>query len=403
MLHCMNIDFDGMAVAGFQQVVGDLFPLADTHSNVWNFTTLRALRGHIFGPFSPEMFAVYGEKRLRRGLLTLLTRSSHMQVSVGHDRLYALMHLAGDYEEGAIKVDYNKTEGQIMADAAAYYISQYHDLVFLNDSFRNDVKATDMLKTDNVTNPTWIPDSWMGGDPVGTAVSLEDDLELRRTKCVSNAVSIGSMTLRIRGVKVGWVQQCLTSSADTTINCFWASPLGEYLQLHLGHNGTGLPLEFPRAIEGGTYGRKHHHESIQVGLSYFLGISKTPGLASQELGYRGSGIQDLLAPLKRVSRRAWFALRDTLQSLYKRSYIITNSGYVGLVPDCNIREGDDIWIIIGSCYPVVVRPQPNGKYWHICVARIPALEGHEDIAHLVSESQPGDRVGEWMVEDIELQ
>jgi hypothetical protein len=108
---------------------------------------------------------------------------------------------------------------------------------------------------------------------------------------------------------------------------------------------------------------------------------------------------DRLEPLEHANITA---LQEVVYCLGNRACIITNNGKHGLVPKCNIQDGDEIWLVLGSSLPIVLRRQPSGRYWHICPARIPALEEHQDLAQFSSNIQPGDKVGEWTVEDVEL-
>ena len=388
----MNAAFDGMAVTSFQQAIGDVFARFDTHYSSWDDKSLHDLKGTICSPISREMFAVHGDRRERRSLFVLLSRSARMEVSRGQDRLYALMHLAKDYKEGRITVDYNKTAEQVMADAAAYHISQHQSLNFLIVSYRDD----------ETSNPTWIPEMWMGNHPAGRTIIRQKTDVLMHTKCSLNSVDMRSMRLRIRGVKAYWVRQCLVPNARKTVADFWRSQIGEYIQPYLGDTSIGLPLDFFRAIRGGMKDQTHEHQSIQTGLSHLWKIGNAPEHASRDLGYGGSKVLDLLDPLKNDNQPAWSALRDVLKCLHSRLCIKTNTKHLGLIPRCNVRKEDEIWLVLGCILPVVVRSQPNGRYQHICTAWIPALQQHEDIAQFVSEIQPGDKVGEWTVEDIEL-
>jgi len=392
----MNVAFDGMAVASFQQVVVDIFADANAHNNDWNFETLLRLKGRVLGHLGREMFAIRGDERDKYRLIVLLTRSLYMQASNCRDRLYALMHLAEDYEENGITVDYNKTEENVMADAAAYHISQHQNLDFLISSFQ-DIENT---------YPSWIPGSWMAGNSKGIAFHLRNDHELRHTKCSLNSVDTRNLRLRIRGVRVGLVQQCFVSRstmASETVADFWASSLGGYIQPYLEGISASLPLEISRSIDPGMYRERNDHESIQTGLLHLWEIGTTQEHASRVLGYGGESISDLLAPLKNGDQPAWTALRAVLQTLEGRSCIVTNNKHFGLIPTCCIQEEDEIWLVLGCPFPVVVRLQPGGSYKYICPARIPAFEEHTNIASLVSEIQPGDRIGEWTVEDIELE
>jgi len=367
--------------------VYDLSTQSGAYGNDWDL-------GALFRLIVNQIFVVHGDQRDMFRLVTLLDRSTNMQVSKGQDRLYALMHLAGDYEEGRIIVDYNKTEEQVMADAIAYHISQHRDLEFLVSCFR-DVETT---------YPSWIPEGWMGGKPTGLGFPRRYDHELKPTKCSLNSVAVGDLRLSIRGVRVGWVQQYLLSNLTIfeTVAGFWASPFGEHIHSYLGDINTGLPLEISRVFNAGIDRGSHNHQSIQTGLSYLWEIGSIPEQASRALDFGGEAIPDLLAPLKNSNKLAWSALRAVLLQSVGRSYIVTTNKHFGQVPECNIREEDEIWLVLGCPLPVVVRRQPDGSYSHICPARIPAFERHTNIASFVSGIQPGDRIGEWTVQDIEL-
>ena len=399
MLHCMNVTLDGVAAASFQEAIEYVFfDYSRDHISKWSLQTLRNLRGPLARPISTEMFAVHGDRRHRDPLIDILFDSSDMEVSKGQDRLYALMHLAKDYEEGGIKVDYNKTEAQVMVDAAAYHISQHQNLDFLHISFRHN----------ETSNPTWIPEHWMGRFPEGLLLYWNGSEHFEHTECSLESVDMRNLRLCIRGMKVGSVRQCIVSGVNTpvvnmTVAEFWESSVGEYILPYLGDTDTRLPRDFSRAIRGGHLGRIHGSESIQAGLLYLWEIGRILEQASRVLGFGGDHILDLLAPLKNSNEPAWAALRDVLRSLYRRSCIITDSQHIGLIPACNIREDDHIWRVLGSSHPVIVRRQASGRYWHICTAYIPALVEHEHMAHCSSKIQPGDKIGEWTVEDIELE
>jgi hypothetical protein len=50
------------------------------------------------------------------------------------DILYALMHLAIDYEDGGIEVDYDKSSIHVMVEAAAHHVRLHRDLRFCTRS-----------------------------------------------------------------------------------------------------------------------------------------------------------------------------------------------------------------------------------------------------------------------------
>jgi hypothetical protein len=219
----MDVALDGVTAANFAETVEDRFREAAYMEFDYQFhLTLYDLMGNVPSRLYSKMFAARGEQRVRYMLLTLLDASSNMQVSMGQDRLYAIMHLAKDYEEGSIIVDYNKTEEQVMVDAAAYHISQHRNLEFLYESMQNDIQRAANFESNETIGPTWIPNEWMGRKNQGWSILEVDRYRpmimkspgLMTTKCSPHSVDIRNLRLHVRGVKVGWLRQCLVFNQD---------------------------------------------------------------------------------------------------------------------------------------------------------------------------------------------
>ena len=104
-----------------------------------------------------------------RGPLIDLLHQNYMRKSSRiHDRLYAIMHLADDFQENDIEVDYNKTASQVMLDAADHHIRRHRNLRFLDHSFRSDFDRTGHPEHNSECSfPTWIPPNWLGSVPYG--------------------------------------------------------------------------------------------------------------------------------------------------------------------------------------------------------------------------------------------
>jgi hypothetical protein len=406
----MNVTFDCMAVAHFQSTIYHmLVGSSGIHLDPELDYILFKLNGDQNCPIVTEMFATRGEHRKQWDIATLLRSSVWLQASRGHDRLYALMHLAKGYEDGSIIVDYNKTVEQVMTDAAAYYISQHQDLDFLIDSFQDDVSAGDQPEQEETVCLTWMPQAWMGRSSRGSSVNrpVGDPTAamhqgLTRTKCSPHSIDTRNLLLHVRGVKVGRVRQtfCFNEGLDNiTVAEFWASPFGIHIQSLLGSTGMGLPLELSHTICGGLWHSKYDPECVLTGLAYLFEISKRPEYTGRPLHPKHWPLSDSLGPLEHANVAA---LREVMWVLNGRACIITNNENYGLVPTCNIQVGDEIWLVLGSFLPIVLRRQPSGRYWHICLAFVPALDEHQDLAQFSSDIQPGDKVGEWTVEDVEL-
>jgi hypothetical protein len=100
---------------------------------------------------------------------------------------------------------------------------------------------------------------------------------------------------------------------------------------------------------------------------------------------------------------AQVALREPFQESDLKSIIMTELKRLGRIPHCDFKRGDEIWIVLGIDYPLVQRPRLNGYYCHVCAAYIPSIQEHEEILNLSSDIQPGDKIGEWVVENIEIE
>lgn len=67
-------------------------------------------------------------------------------------------------------------------------------------------------------------------------------------------------------------------------------------------------------------------------------------------------------------------------ALLHRMFIATESKLIGLVDLCDVRQGDEIWILFGCPMPVVLRPRSEGQeggYTWIAAAYIPGLMNGE--------------------------
>ena len=168
-----------------------------------------------------------------------------------------------------------------------------------------------------------------------------------------------------------------------------------------------MPLQMVRALSKTWPREDYNYEDVVFGFKWFFDCSTWPKFAAHSLGIGGDFVKHLLAPLHDIGRGAAVnAMSQIFIELGGRKYVLTDKAHFGLVPDCNIREGDEIWILLGCSLPSVLRKQPNGTYEHICTARIPTLMddilGHKDIRRFSPKAEPGEHIGEWTIEDIEL-
>lgn len=396
----------------------------------------------------------------RGSLINLLRQTSDLESSRFHDRLYAVMHLADDFYENDIEVDYNKTASQIMLDAIDHHIRRHRNLRFLNYSFRSDFDEIGYAERNSECSfPTWIPRRWLGSSQCGQAIwsserslghaitvgeQLDDDEDssgkilsdgkyapsknsvkfltkflgqVLFTSCTPDAVDMTHMRLRIRGMKVGEVQTVLSLPPDETgdddwdgmtVAQFWSSSLGQHIGSYFCNEERQIPLGMVRALSHPWLNEYFSYEDAVFGFKRFYDCSTKPDLADQHVGEGGHLIDALLAPQgdRIVRGSAFSAITHIVAQLWGRKGILTDKDQFGLVSECNIRAGDEIWILLGRSIPSVLRKQSNGTYEYICTARIPVLMdgiiGHTDIRRFSTKAAPGEQIGEWTIEDIEL-
>jgi hypothetical protein len=432
-------------------------------TNFWHFRRAIDQMGRVASTKSDMRTAAQLIPTLNFGLLAkkgplidLLRQNFQRKSSRIHDRLYAIMHLADDFQENDIEVDYNKTASHVMLDAADHHIRRHRNLRFLDDSFRADFEKTRCPEHNSECSfPTWIPGRWLGSIQYGLPIwsseksrghkitireQLDDDEDSSDkmfatgkyahnkrsvkfltnlpdrelfTTCAPDSVDITNMRLRVRGMKVGEVQTVLSLPLERgtdgmTVAQFWSSSLGQHIGSYFCLEERQILLGMVRALSVAWPNGNFNHEDAVSGLKWFYDCSTRPDLADYHIGRGGHLIGALLAPLRDHPNgdATINAISRIVAQLWHRKGILTDKDQFGLVPECNIRAGDEIWMLLGYSLPSVLRKQPDGTYEHICTARIPVLMvgivRHTDIGRFSTKATPGEQIGEWTIEDIEL-
>ncbi|KAH5296201.1 hypothetical protein HBI12_214210 [Parastagonospora nodorum] len=354
------------------------------------------------------------------------------------------MHLDYAFREGEIEVDYTKTPGQVMLNVAKYHVNKYYNVRFLHESIRRIPDQNGICEHDlDRSISTWIPLTWRGRHlgrvpvkgnadqsdfdhdysdrndfdesdfherDVGERNFDSDDEELF-IKCAPNCVDTETMRLRVCGFRFGSIQSLLNLPDDEetmTLLQFWSSALGQHIHSFISCDTPWLPLDMIRALVSIRLGidQETIYEACVAGLTHLFEISQRPDSADRPFGLLGSTILDLLEPVRDIHEYGLRAVNNIISSLVGRMSILTDKYCFGLVPRCEIRAGDEIWMSFGCSLPSVLRRQSNGIYTHICTARILSLmsdiTGHPDIRRLAPEAAPGNQIGEWSIENIEL-
>jgi hypothetical protein len=364
----------------------------------------------------------------------------NLDVSVPQDKVYAIMHLAADYKDGGIVVDYSKGLLDVVIDAAAYHILAHRDLKFLSYASLVDNIVTSDHSWQSQHHPTWLPRSWCGDQGQGQERMVYDALpKAMQTRCLPNPILVTARRLRIRGILVDHVRSCLNlgfQEPHFTAWQFWSSSLGLYLRVFAGLDMKGLSfhtykvlIDFNRGLirqyrdwlmhsfqiqeldiseESQHSPKERNDEQLTLelyqasisGLSIFFNMARDPRFAGEHIRH-GDRVNSAL--LDRVKSTSHFALCTVLSHLTEKLIIMTESQSLGRIPRCAVKAGDEIWMVLGCDVPVILRPQPNGRYWHVCCAVIPALQEHKDLEGFSSDVQPGHKIGDWTVGDVDIE
>jgi hypothetical protein len=350
-----------------------------------------------------------------------------------HDRVYAIMHLAGDYQEGDIIVDYTKSMGQTMVQAANHHVRLHRNLRFLNRRGQHDWVKTN-LELDLVhSTSTWIPRTWLGLSRRPSALSsfqdlyermLQDEKSVRSNtyvsgffqdhneelfnSCSPHCVDVEKMRLRVQGMKVDKVQSLLTGlpySERISVTQFWTSALGQHIESYMSGAVRKVPLHIVRVLANTWPTVDYSYEDAVNAFAHLFESVRKPGAAHRFIDSSEES-RRWIEPLWNINRAVGDALYAILRGIEFFQFILTDRGCFGRLVPCDVRVGDEIWMLLGCSLPVILRKQPDGTYAHICTARIPVLMdnilGHPNIRDFSTESQPGDKFGEWTVQNIEL-
>lgn len=404
-LHCWNIVIPGASLARFQTALimwkywagrlnSDFIREWATHLEPFDVSK---------GPASKNL-AEHMRGIKPWTLIELLERCGQLGITDSRDRVYAVMYLAADYEDGGIGADYSKTELDVLVEAAAYHVSRNQNLDFLHQSSLHRMKRRVGTPGRYQYIPTWLPRIWMGYKDFGYSVGIllgGYQAKTLNTKCPLDSVCTKTKRVKVRGLKVDTVRRCLTRNLDLyqmTVQDFWDSLLGLYLRSTGGVKMQKLPLEiYNTLMTNSLYGENTTPDIFASALACFNRLSQNPHSASMTVGYMAKNIAHLLPSAEHD------ALRVVLDDLTGRAVIMTEDRRLGCCPECDIEEGDEIWVVLGCSLPVVLRPQDHGTYVHVCTSRIPKLLENSSIRTLSDDIQPGDRIGEWTVADIELE
>lgn len=399
-LHCMDMVIPGASIARFQEAFiewNHLYSVVQPWRE--NSSPATIFEKDIFTAPASRWLRLYQTGQKSQRLIFLLYMSDTLAMTDQRDRVYALMQLASDYEDGAIDVSYLKTALDTLVDATAYHVATNLDLDFLCDSYLRKDRVEAVAEDTEEVNPTWLPLLWQGHERIANPCGYLN-VERLMTTCLPDSVNVASKLLRLRGFKIDVVDQKLLQNliwATTTVQEFWETPLGTRLRHPSSGAFESLAQDMFRVFAVRDYGDTlPTHEAMQSTLFALYALSQNEGTANMTVLDCMSTSADVLENVD-IS-----ALHELGYALARRTVLLTESQRIVLIPDCAVAVGDEIWVAMGADLPLVVRPQSNGNYCFVCMVYVPGVLDIPGVREFTSEAEPGDQVGQWTVSDINL-
>ncbi|KAF2798595.1 HET-domain-containing protein [Melanomma pulvis-pyrius CBS 109.77] len=281
-------------------------------------------------------------------MATLSLRTCFSKCSEPRDRVYALMGITTD--NVTLKPDYSLSVGDIYKDVALQHLSQLNNLELLSSCCN---------RTDNSELPTWAPDwripnqrkRWF--DLVGAG------------EPAAHARYIAPNVLEASGVAIDKIIDIKPfpnfDLSDEEILESLRELAPPSLQEEPYPHGVGTKLDaYCRTFFADEFTERYKPAGELLNFQNFPDALE---LLSSDT------IEEL------DSKRVAHFVKDFKIQTAHRSLAITNAGYIALVPDDSV-SGDEIYHILGSRWPIVLRPQSNQE--ELAVVGFAYVDGDND-------------------------
>lgn len=322
-------------------------------------------------------------------LLTLFLDTHRLETSEQKDRVYGMLGLAMDFEEGDIAVDYAAPLVSVYAKVPAMFLNKHGSLMFL-------CHETQVYGVDDL--PSWLPAPERKSVMVWSAIGMNP--HYASNKAWGASLKYDGRCLSVRGINVSKISR-VYSREDFRLAPIYR--LGRYFKDYLARK-RGLTLGdsdwddeellyiispwFQAGLFQSLQIPTLNKMQQQATLQKLLAIANQPNQSALRLVDTQSVDLSHLASVQEVQ-----AFRSILYAFQNQFLFETSDHRLGTVFYLSpAQSGDEVWCLYGCPLPIILRPRPgrlNGYTWVGFVRNMSGLMKGEELAGLPADAPLG--------------
>jgi hypothetical protein len=312
-------------------------------------------------------------------LVQLFVQSQSLGVTDPHDRVYGLLALATDYDEGEMVVDYKLPSLQAYLQVFQHFIRKHKSLGFLcvAGSKRRDSTIS------GVSLPSWAPSHGIRWVEATRSVSRASGASSAKNAFIDTSTG----TLHAQGFLVDRITLTRDASNLERMPILDALTWVEDFCNKLWPGVTERPLYerddvtsvlFPwvgktfyrRFLLDNAGGKPEAEERKQAIRS----LRRAALSADDKSLSIFRVLQGGYMPIDILSKRERTRVFQIQWALMDRVLVGTHQGRIGSMLVSSVIPGDEVWIIVGCPMPLVLRKKPDGAgYLHVGFVVVPDL------------------------------
>lgn len=313
-------------------------------------------------------------------LLTLFLDTYRLETSEQKDRVYGMLGLAMDFEEGDIAVEYALPLASVYAKIPEMFLNKHGFSMFLC----HETQVHDVADL-----PSWLPAPERKSVIIWTAIGMNPEYALN--KAWGASIKYNGLCLSVRGVSVSKINK-VYSREDFRLTPIsqWGEYLKDYLERKRGSTPCGsiwddeeilyilspwFQADIFRSLQIPTLDKMQQQATLQK----LLAIADLPDQSALGLVDTQSADLSHLASVQELQ-----AFRSILFAFQNQFLFETSDFRLGTVFYLSpVQSGDEIWCLYGCPLPIILRPHPgrlNGYTWVGFVRNMKGLMKGEGLA-----------------------